>query len=96
MQEVRLDDIAIDSQEKADELVVTLHNKVEQLKSCLNSLENCLQQTTPAEAALSLRLSHNLEILNETIQRLFVRVQSFEGELLDKKQYTDNTVLALV
>lgn len=71
----------VDSQEKADELVLEVHRKAEQLRSCLVMLEQCLSRSSAADPALASKLSGELEVFIEEIQKLFVKVQSFEGGL---------------
>lgn len=69
----------VDSQEKADALVLDLNGKVEKLRFCVGSSQNLLQHPLPANARLPPELAESVMLLIEEIQRIFVQVQGFEG-----------------
>ena len=76
----------VDSQEKADFLVLDLHGKVEKLRLSVGRPQNLLQQPLPSNARLPPELSDSVGELIEEIQRIFIQVQGFEGIILLRRE----------
>lgn len=72
----------MDSQKKADSLVLDLHGKVEKLQLSVGRPQNLLQQPLPSNARLPPELSDSVGELIDEIQRIFIQVQGFEGKFL--------------
>ena len=78
----------VDSQEKADALVLDLNGKVEKLRFCVGSSQNLLQYPLSANARLAPELADSVMLLIREIQRIFVQIQAFEGLTLPRMKMT--------
>lgn len=70
----------VDSQEKAEGIVMRLDSAVENLRLCMNTATSTAPQSLRDGRQLPPEISNSMESLVEDILRFFVQVQSFEGE----------------